>query len=508
MSLPTQTVDTLVIGAGFSGLAIGVELRRRGLEDFVILEKAQGVGGTWRFNAYPGAACDIPANLYSFSYAPNPGWSHRYARQPEILAYLESFADRYDLRRHLRLGVEVRRAAFDVERGRYHVECADGRDFDARALVLGNGALHLPSIPRLPGIEAFEGQAFHTAEWPSEYDARGKRIAVIGAGASAIQIVPELAPIAAAVYVHQRTPPWILPRHDRAIGTLEKQLNERLPALQRLERIGTYWRHESRAIAFLRWPRLMDWGEREARAYLRRSIANPDLREALTPAYRMGCKRVLLSNEYYPTLQRENVELVTEPIESVSEQEMRTTDGRERVVDTIVYATGFQATNYLSKIEIVGATGRSLNATWRRRPGAYLGMHVAGFPNLFLMTGPNTGLGHNSMVFMIEAQARHIAQCIRWIVDEKLSSISVRLPVQAAYNTDLRARLARTVWASGCTSWYLAAGGLNLTLWPGFTFDYRRRTRQIRETDFEVQRATSTTGRPDDDPISMSSKAI
>jgi cation diffusion facilitator CzcD-associated flavoprotein CzcO len=481
-----EEYEVAIVGTGFSGLGMAILLQEDGVESFVILEKADRVGGTWRENRYPGAACDVPSHLYSFSFEPHPHWTRAFSSQPEILRYLEHCADKYDLGRRVRFGFAVREARFDEESSVWIVRAADGREVRARSLVLGNGALHLPSFPTIEGRERFEGASFHSAEWNEDYDLRDKTVAVIGTGASAIQFVPHVAAKAKQLHLFQRTPPWIVPKPDRAFGELTKTLFAGLPPLQRFYRALIYWQHEWRALGFVVDPRIMELVSALARRHLVRSISDPALRAALTPDYRMGCKRILISNDYYPALARDNVELVTQPIASIEARGVRTTDGRVREVDAILYGTGFTATDYLSPIRIVGRGGRELNEAWKETPKSYLGITVAGFPNLSLLMGPNTVLGHNSMIFMIEAQARYALQAIRALREHEARTIEPREDVQAHFQTWLRRRLSKTVWATGCRSWYLDANGNNPVLWPGFTVDYWLRTRRLDPRDYAI----------------------
>jgi cation diffusion facilitator CzcD-associated flavoprotein CzcO len=469
----------VVVGAGFSGLCAGIQLRRAGIEQFVILEQAAGVGGTWRDNSYPGAACDIPSHLYSYSFEPNPRWSRAYGGQPEILAYLERCAARYGLRPHLRFGARVVRAVYDEERATWTVHTQDGARFVARSLILGNGALHLPAIPDLPGLASFAGTTFHSARWNHAHELAGRRVAVIGTGASAIQLVPQIAPRVAQLHVFQRTPPWIVPKQDRPLAQRERWILEHVPGAHWLRRTGLYWLMESRVLGFAFAPKINQLAERLVRAHLERSVADPELRRRLTPSYRLGCKRVLISNDYYPALARANVELVTDGIDAVEPAGIRTADGRLREVDTIILGTGFRVADYLSSMEIRGRGGRDLNAVWRSSVRSYLGINVSGFPNLFLLMGPNTGLGHNSMIFMIEAQVRYAVSAILAMHRNGLAAIDVRPEIEQAFGAEMRRKLANTVWTSGCSSWYMAPDG-EVLLWPGFTFDYWRRTRRIR----------------------------
>lgn len=485
-SAAVRDVDAVIVGAGFSGLCMAIQLRRAGVTDFVVLEKADRVGGTWRDNTYPGAACDIPSHLYSYSFEPNPAWTRAYPLQSEIQTYLEHCADKYQVRQHIRFGAEVEAAEFEPTAGLWSVRTRDGAQFRARALVLGNGALHLPARPDIPGLEGFAGRVFHSARWDHDFDLTQKTVAVIGTGASAIQFVPRIAAEVRRLHLFQRTPAWIMPKPDHPIGPGARRLYARLPALQRLIRGGLYWQHEARFVGFKR-PSLLRLAEPLALRHLARSIKDPALRAALTPDYRMGCKRILISNDFYPAIARDNVELVTDPIERVEPDGVRTRSGALRRVDAIILGTGFRATEYLSTIAIHGSHGRELNACWRGAPETYLGITVSGFPNLYLMMGPHTGLGHNSMIFMIEAQARYALQCILALKARGLRSLDVRPEVQTAFTTELQRRLGGTVWASGCKSWYQTADGHAAALWPGFTVSYWLRTRQLDLRDFHQQ---------------------
>ncbi len=479
-------VEVAIVGTGFSGLGMAIQLRQAGIESFLVLEKAERVGGTWRENSYPGAACDVPSHLYSFSFEQNPTWTRAFSPQREILDYLESCADKYGIRPAIRFGFAVRSARFDAATGRWTIHASDGRIVSARALVLGNGALHVPAYPDIPGLASFTGKCFHSAAWDPTFDPRGQRIGLIGTGASAIQIVPEIAGLASKLHVFQRSPAWVMPKPDHTITPRARSLYARIPALQRLVRSAIYWQLEVRALGFSR-PQILKLAEPVVRRYIAAKVHDPALRAALTPNYRMGCKRILLSNTYYPALQRPGVEVVTAGIERIEPTGVRTRDGTLRELDALVLGTGFRVNEYLSSIEITGPDGRELNTTWQGNPGAYLGITVAGFPNLFLLMGPNTGLGHNSMIFMIEAQARYTLQCIQLLRSRGLKSIAVRPEVQEAFNAELQTRLQRSVWASGCNSWYQGDNGRNSALWPGFTVDYWRRTRRVKLEDFTLR---------------------
>jgi cation diffusion facilitator CzcD-associated flavoprotein CzcO len=480
-----NVVDVAIVGSGFSGIAMGHLLNEAGVRSYVILEKADEVGGTWRENAYPGAACDVPSHLYSFSFAPNPRWSRAFSPQGEILDYLRRTARALGVTPHIRFGAAVSGADFDEAKGRWTISLRDGRTYYARALVLGNGALHLPQLPDIEGRDTFAGPAFHSAKWDHGFDWHGKTVAVVGTGASAIQIVPAIAPGTRRLALFQRTPPWIVPRNDHAFGERTQQLFARHPHVHAAMRGAIYTRLEATALAFLE-PDLMKPLEWVAKQYLRREVRDPALRDALTPRYRMGCKRILLSDDYFRAVTRENVSLVTNGIARVEPKGLRTKDGTLHEVDAIVWATGFDVAGYMAPIALRGRGGRSLTETWKVSPEAYLGITVSGFPNLFALMGPNTGLGHNSMIFMIEAQARYAVQAIRAILDRNLRMLDVRESTQRAFTAELDARMKKTVWMTGCHSWYLqGTGARNSTLWPGFTFDYWWQTRRLDLSAYE-----------------------
>lgn len=475
----------VIVGTGFSGIAAAIQLRRAGIESFTILEKAADIGGTWRDNTYPGAACDIPSHLYSFSFEPKPDWSRSFSGQEEIRAYLQHCVEKYDLRRHMRFGCEVAGAEFDEAAGAWTVRLAGGETLQARALIVGAGALNVPAYPDIPGLEEFRGKLFHSNRWDHDYDLTGKTVAVIGTGASAIQFVPEIAPKVARLHVFQRTAPWVLPKEDFVVRPWVRALFRRAPYLQRLYRASIYWRLELRFAGVLLNRRFAKVLERLARRHLATAVADPVLRAKLTPSYTMFCKRILLSNDYYPALQRDNVELVTDGIERITERGLRTHDGVERPVDAIVCGTGFTVSDYLKRLHVVGRGGRTLAATMREDGASHLGITVSGFPNLFFLMGPNTGLGHNSMIFMIEAQARYAVQAIERLRSDRLRFLDVRAPVQEAEHARVRAALGRSVWESGCRSWY-AQNGVNDTIWPSYTFQYWWKTRRFALDDHEV----------------------
>ncbi|HEX2091310.1 MAG TPA: NAD(P)/FAD-dependent oxidoreductase [Longimicrobiaceae bacterium] len=471
------------MGSGFGGLGTAIRLLREGIRDFVVLERADDLGGTWRDNRYPGCACDVQSHLYSFSFAPNPEWSRSFSPQPEIQAYLRRCAGEYGVLPHLRFGHEVRGAEWDEDAQRWRIETSRG-PWTASMLVLATGALSDPAVPALPGLERFRGAAFHSARWDPGFDPEGLRMAVVGTGASAVQFVPEIQPRAAALYLFQRTAPWILPRRDRALSRVEQRLFRRFPGAQRLARTRIYLLRELLVPAF-RHPRLARLVQRLALRHLRRSVPDPALRARLTPDFTLGCKRVLLSNDYLPALARPNVELVTEGIAEVRERSIVTADGVERPVDALIFGTGFRATDPPLARHLRGREGRTLAEVWAGSPRAHLGTTVAGFPNLFLLLGPNTGLGHSSVVYMIEAQIEHLLGALRHMRRHGAGALEPHPEAQAAWVAEVEARMRGTVWTSGgCRSWYLDATGRNSALWPDFTWRFRRRVARFRPGEY------------------------
>ena len=473
----TPHLRIAIVGGGFSGLGLAIRLRQRGVEDFVVLERGSDVGGTWRDNTYPGCQCDVPSHLYSFSFAPNPGWSRTYSTQPEIWDYLRRCARDFGVLPHLRFEHEVTGAHWDEPAQRWVLDTAAGR-LTAQFLVAAQGGLSEPALPDIPGIDSFAGPAFHSARWRHDVDLRGLRVAVVGTGASAIQFVPRIQPQVARLHVFQRTPPWIVPHRDRPIRDWERRLYRTLPAAQLAVRGTVYLARESMVSGFMGGS--LPIAERLARRHLERQVADPELRARLTPHYRLGCKRILLSNEYYPALTRPNVELVTAGIREVRPHSVVSDDGVEREVDAILYGTGFKVTDVPIAGRLRGRDGRALAEVWDRSPQAHLGTTVAGFPNLFLMTGPNTGLGHTSVVVMAEAQIRYLLDALDHVARRSAGAVEVREDAQRRFNEETQRRLAGTVWnTGGCKSWYLDRHGRNTTLWPGTTLAYRRRLRSF-----------------------------
>jgi cation diffusion facilitator CzcD-associated flavoprotein CzcO len=490
--LPART-RVAVVGSGFSGIGTAIALRRAGIEDFVVLERAGSLGGTWRDNTYPGAACDVPSHLYSFSFAPKPDWSHVYARQPEIRAYLEQVAAEHGVLPHLYCDTDVLAGRWDDDALVWRLE-TDRGPLTAEVLFSGCGGLVEPRLPEVPGIADFQGPSFHSARWDASVDLGGKRVAVVGTGASAAQFVPELQRTAARVVVFQRTPPWVIPRADRAYTDREKSRFRRLPALQRLNRTGQYWSREARLRAFLGNGRPRTVFEQQSRRFLERQVPDAELRARLTPDYAIGCKRVIVSDDYLPALTRPNVAVVASPVAEVRAHSVVDADGTEHEVDAIVYGTGFRVMDLPLASRLVGREGRRLAEEWAHGGArAHRGTTVAGFPNLFLLLGPNTVLGHTSVVIMIEAQIRYALAALDAMARSGAGALEVRRPAQDAYDARLQAALTDTVWnAGGCRSWYRDEHGRNFTLWPTHTFTFLRQVRHFDAASYDLRAARST----------------
>ncbi len=479
-----------IVGSGFAGLGMAIALRRAGFDDFVVLERSGSVGGTWRDNHYPGCGCDVPTPLYSYSFAPNPNWSHLYARAEEIRSYMEDCADRFEVRGHIRFGAAVSGGAWDQERQRWVIELDGRAALSAGFLVGGFGGLNRTSYPDIPGLEDFHGALFHSADWDHDVPLEGKRVGVIGTGASAVQLIPEVAKTAHKVTVFQRTPAWVVPKLDRRMTRLERRLFAALPLTQKALRGLIFAITESVGVAITRYPRLLAAGEAWARWHMRRAIADPELRAKLTPGYRLGCKRILPSNDFYPALARENVELVTEGIERVEGSTLLTRDGQAHDLDVLVCASGFRIEQVFEELSVSGRAGRTLAQAWAGGMEAHRGTTVAGFPNLALLSGPNTGTGSTSQVYMIEAQIHYVLQMLRKLHDHGAATIEPRVEAQARYNAWLAQRMKRTVWLTGgCNSWYLSEDGVNRTLYPGLSSEFWRSLRAVREHEYVIEPA-------------------
>lgn len=469
----------VVIGAGFGGLGVALSLRRAGFDRFTVLERADDVGGVWRDNTYPGAACDVPSSLYSYSFAPSTTWPRRYAAQPDILGYLRATAA--EVSDHIRFGAEAVAATFDETRNRWRVDLADGGTVEADVLVCAVGQLTTPAIPALPGLDSFAGEVFHSAGWRHDVDLHGKRVAVVGTGASAAQFVPEIAPVTGHLTVFQRSAPHVLPKPDARLTGRSH------PTRSRAARGGVWLAGEALTglINAGRVSRALV--SAVASAHRWRQVRDPALRAALRPATQPGCKRVLFSNDWYPALARQDVAVVAEPITEVTEHGLRTADGREHPADVLIWGTGFTVAGFGFPVRITGRDGEDLAATWAGRPRAHLGLSVPGFPNLFLIYGPNTNLGGNSVITMIEAQCRYVVNAVRHLATTGAPALEVRREVAAAFDREMTSRLAQGVWST-CASWYRTADGSITTNWPGGTWEYLRRTARLRPADFEPAR--------------------
>jgi cation diffusion facilitator CzcD-associated flavoprotein CzcO len=485
MEMAPRSFDVVIIGAGASGVGMGISLLKEGIDSFIILEGAEGLGGVWRQNTYPGCACDVPSGLYSFSFELRT-WSRVLSRQPEIRDYLKNCAEKYGLHPHLRFNTRVTEAEFDEDAGRWTVHTSNGDTFSAHVVVSCVGGLNRPAIPKFPGLSEFRGRAFHSAEWDNDYGLTGKRVAVIGTGASAIQFIPHVAEQAGKLHIFQRTPHWIVPRNDRLLRAWEAWALDHLPLARRLYRIYLYWRMEVRMLAILGHADLIiENFANDSRKFIETTIKDPAVQRAVTPDYVLGCKRLLFSDDYYPCLNRDNVELVTDQVAEVRPTTIVTVDGTEWEVDAIIFGTGFEARDFLVPMKIRGRGGRELHHVWRQFPHSYLGIAVHGFPNLLIVYGPNTSLGHNSMLFQFECQIHYAVKAILLILSKNLKYIDVLPSAQKAFVDEIFAKTEKTIWKSGCKSWYLNDDGTSPVLWPSFTFDYWFRTRRIRASDFE-----------------------
>jgi cation diffusion facilitator CzcD-associated flavoprotein CzcO len=476
------------VGAGFGGVGAAAVLRREGYGDVTVFERSEQLGGVWNFNTYPGAACDVPSHLYEFSFAPNPGWSRRYAPQAEIQAYLEQVARRYGVLDRVRLSTEVSAARWEPDRRKWLLHTSAG-EHAADLLVSACGQLNVPKVPPIPGLDSFEGPAFHTARWRHDVDLAGKRVAVIGTGCSAIQVVPAIQPIVGQLNVYQRSPGWTFPRMDFTYSERAKRLFRRFPALQRLDRASILAFHELGALAMTSKPWLRRPFQAIARRQINKVIADPELRRKLTPSDELGCKRVMLTDDWYPALTKPNVELISDAVAEVTPSGVRTRDGGERPADVIVLATGFAAHGFVAPMEVVGEEGRTLAEEWSEVPRAYLGLSVPGFPNMFLLYGPNTNGGTGSVIYTIEAGVAHVLAALRELERRAARTIEVRREAALAFDRELREALSKTVWHTGCTSWYLDENGNDPNQWPWLWNTYRRRAAEVSPEVYELSTA-------------------
>ncbi|MDV7242813.1 MULTISPECIES: NAD(P)/FAD-dependent oxidoreductase [Rhodococcus] len=488
MSLP-QHVHTLVVGAGFAGMGLAARiLRSRPEADVLIIERGYDVGGTWRDNTYPGCACDVPTSLYSFSFAPSADWSHTFARQPEIYRYLKKVAADTGILSRVVTDCALEQADWDDAKAVWHVRTSRG-SLTADVVVAATGALSTPSIPDMPGLDTFGGTTFHSATWNHDHDLTGERVAVIGTGASAMQFVPEIAPRAKHVTVFQRTPAWVIPRLDRVLSDPEKRLYRRIPLVQKAVRASVYSFREALGGVLAHATGLLPLFEMVARAHLRRQVRDPELRQKLTPDFTIGCKRMLLSNDWLRTLDRPDVTLVDAGLAGITEDGVVDAVGNEHKVDTIIFATGFTPTEPPVAHALRGTDGHTLAEHWKGSPHAYKGTTVAGFPNLFLMYGPNTNLGHSSIVYMLESQSAYITDALDAMRDNDITAFEVTEEAQRRYNARIQSGLQSTVWnKGGCSSWYYDAEGRNSVQWPTFTFRFRSQLQRFDRENYVARR--------------------
>lgn len=482
----------LIIGSGFAGMIAAVHLQQIGENDIIILERSGDVGGVWRDNRYPGCACDVESHLYSLSFAQNPNWSHIFARQPEIYAYINECFEQFGLLESIRFHHEVQKMTWDEQQGIWRIQTNKG-EYRARMVVGAFGALSEPSIPKLQGIEKFKGQIFHSAQWPESVDLNDKQVVVIGTGASAVQFIPEIQSQVKQLHIFQRTPPWIIPREDSSISKTKKKMFQYIPLLQRVNRIKIYTTRELMVLGF-KHPAFMKRVKKEALTHMYSAISHPSLRRKLTPDYTIGCKRILLSNTYYPTLAQPNVEVHTNGIAEVTEEGLIDQKGNFVEAEILIYGTGFKVTNTPLAEYIYGKTGHTLAQAWNGSPKAYMGITVADFPNLFIMQGPNTGLGHSSVLLMIEAQALHMQKAVKHLKKKRLDIIEPKLEAQQHFVNNTDKALKGTVWeAGGCNSWYIDETGRNASIWPGFTFTYRNLVGKFQEHHYDLRLAGIST---------------
>ncbi|SNR92374.1 flavin-containing monooxygenase [Pseudomonas segetis] len=479
-------VRVLIIGSGFAGLGLAIQLQKAGIDKFLILEKADDVGGTWRDNSYPGAACDVPSHLYSYSFEPKLDWTRKFAPQAEIHSYIRHCTDKYQLRRNIRFNSEVAGAVYEEQNSGWRVSLVSGEQFFAQVLVSACGQLNQPAYPSIPGRDSFTGEVFHSARWRHDIDLAGKRVAVVGTGASAIQFVPQIQPKVARLTLFQRSAAYVISKPDRAYRPWELAVMGRFGWLQKVDRCLKYIQHEARALAFVSYPALLKTMRFRFEHALARNINNQQLRKQLEPDYPMGCKRILISNDYYPALAQANVEVVTQGIKEIAGDKVISEDGVAYPCDVLIYGTGFTATDFLAPMKITGRDGLDLNQAWAEGAEAYKGISVSGFPNLFLLYGPNTNLGHNSIIYMLESQFRYVLGCIAALDRFNLTALDVKPLVQRRFNSKVQSAIHRTVWDQGCTSWYQTASGKNTNNWPGYTFSYRFITRAPDLQDYHV----------------------
>lgn len=478
-----STPRIAILGAGISGLCMAIQLKKAGISSFTIYEKSNGVGGTWRDNTYPGAGCDVPSHLYSFSFESKADWTRKYAEQPEILQYLEHCAQKYGIVPHIQFNTQIADARFDDLEGVWKLRTCAGEEIAVNILISGCGQLNRPHYPEIPGLNTFEGTTFHSARWNHQHDLAGKSVAVLGNGASAIQFMPHIAPKTKKLYVFQRSANWMIPKADREYARFEQWIFRQFPAVAQLYRYFLYLQLEKNFFAFLKDSRYAKQVENSTEQLLSQ-VSDPRLQEVLRPDYPVGCKRILISNDFYSSIQNPNVEVVTTPIERVTRDGIITSDDQLRPVDTIIFATGFEATTFLTPMKVEGLSNIMLETAWKEGAEAHLGVAVSGFPNFFMLYGPNTNLGHNSIIFMIECQVSYVVQCIQEIIDRNLLYLDVRREAMDLYNKELQENIKKSVWDAGCNSWYKTETGKVTTNWPSLSAQYWWRTRRLNLSEY------------------------
>ena len=481
----------IIVGTGFGGIGMAIQLLKAGYTKLTVLEKASKAGGTWRENTYPGAACDVQSHLYSYSFAPKHDWSRKFAPQPEIQGYIEHCIAQYELQPYIHFNKAVTGASFDESDNSWTVTTECGDTYTANALITATGQLNRPAMPAIPGLDRFQGRTFHSATWDRDFDLSGKRVAVIGTGASAIQFVPEIIPEVSKLDLYQRSAAWVVPKSDRPFTRLEQPLFNKLPIWDRLYRALIYVKNESRALAFTRFRKFLDVVARQAITEAKSQVTDPSKLKRIIPDYQIGCKRILISNDWYPAINKPHLDLITDGISHIDETGIVTTEGHHRPADAIIFATGFRASEYLSPMTITGRDGLLLNDIWSEGAKAFKGITVNGFPNLFMLYGPNTNLAHNSILYMLESQFRYVISAVDALARYPNSAMDVREDRQTRYCSVIQKGLDGTVWDSGCHSWYLDEYGRNTALWPGFTFSYRFATRSVDTADYRFITADS-----------------
>jgi cation diffusion facilitator CzcD-associated flavoprotein CzcO len=481
-----QKIRYLIIGAGFGGLGLAAKLKQQNEDEFLIWEKANDLGGCWRDNTYPGAACDVPSHLYSYSFAPKHNWSHRFAPQAEIHQYQQDFAEQYHLREHIRFNTEVASAHFDESLQKWIINDTQGNQICAQFLISATGQLNRPAYPNINGLDTFKGPLFHSATWQHNVDLKDKTVAVIGTGASAIQFIPEIAKQAKQVNVYQRSAPYVISKPDRAYSKLEQTIYKMCSPLLKLSRLKTYLTFESRFVAFTSMQWLMHFMKWQWRGFMHKHVSDTKKRKQLTPDYQMGCKRVLISNNFYPTMNQPHVAILDQGIKAINETGITDLNGEHVNADVIILGTGFTATQFLSPMTITGLNNVNLNQAWQDGAEAYLGMTLNQFPNLFIMYGPNTNLGHNSILYMLESQMQYILDATHTVISQNIAAINMKPSVQTAFNKTIQHKVNDSVWSEGCTSWYKTQSGKNTVNWPGFTFSYRKMSKQFSLNQYDV----------------------